>query len=36
MGNAGRDGQRLYIELRRQGHPIDPLSWLVPDKDKVG
>ena len=36
MGNAGRDGPQLYIELRRQGHPIDPLSWLVPDKDKVG
>ena len=36
MGGAGRDGRRLYIELRRQGHPIDPLSWLVPDKDKVG
>lgn len=36
MGNAGADSQRLYIELRRQGHPIDPLSWLVPDKDKVG
>jgi septal ring factor EnvC (AmiA/AmiB activator) len=36
MGSAGGDSQRLYIELRRQGHPIDPLSWLVPDKDKVG
>lgn len=36
MGNAGAESQRLYIELRRQGHPIDPLSWLVPDKDKVG
>ena len=36
MGNAGGDSQRLYIELRRQGHPMDPLSWLVPDKDKVG
>ncbi|MGE0155023.1 MAG: murein hydrolase activator EnvC [Reyranellaceae bacterium] len=36
MGSAGVDSQRLYIELRRQGHPIDPLSWLVPDKDKVG
>jgi septal ring factor EnvC (AmiA/AmiB activator) len=36
MGGAGAESQRLYIELRRQGHPIDPLSWLVPDKDKVG
>lgn len=36
MGSAGAESQRLYIELRRQGHPIDPLSWLVPDKDKVG
>jgi septal ring factor EnvC (AmiA/AmiB activator) len=36
MGSAGADSQRLYIELRRQGHPMDPLSWLVPDKDKVG
>lgn len=36
MGSAGAPSQRLYIELRRQGHPIDPLSWLVPDKDKVG
>ncbi|MDF3075452.1 MAG: hypothetical protein K0S54_3119 [Alphaproteobacteria bacterium] len=36
MGSAGAESQRLYIELRRQGHPMDPLSWLVPDKDKVG
>jgi septal ring factor EnvC (AmiA/AmiB activator) len=35
MGN-GKDSQQLYIELRRQGVPIDPLSWLVPAKDKVG
>ena len=33
---TGKDSQQLYIELRRQGVPIDPLSWLVPAKDKVG
>lgn len=33
---SGKDGQQLYIELRRQGMPMDPLSWLVPVKDKVG
>ncbi len=33
---SGKDSQQLYIELRRQGIPIDPLSWLVPAKDKVG
>ncbi len=33
---SGQDSQQLYIELRRQGVPMDPLSWLVPAKDKVG
>ncbi len=33
---TGKDSQQLYIELRRQGVPMDPLSWLVPAKDKVG
>jgi len=36
MMGSGKDGQQLYIELRRQGVPMDPLSWLVPVKDKVG
>jgi septal ring factor EnvC (AmiA/AmiB activator) len=36
MMGSGKDGQQLYIELRRQGVPMDPLSWLVPAKDKVG
>ena len=36
MMGSGKDGQQLYIELRRQGMPMDPLSWLVPVKDKVG
>jgi len=33
---TGKESQQLYLELRRQGVPIDPLSWLVPAKDKVG
>lgn len=36
MGGTGKEGQQLYLELRQQGVPIDPLSWLVPAKDKVG
>lgn len=36
MGGTGKEGQQLYLELRHQGVPIDPLSWLVPAKDKVG
>jgi septal ring factor EnvC (AmiA/AmiB activator) len=36
MGGTGKQGQQLYLELRQQGVPIDPLSWLVPAKDKVG
>jgi len=34
---AGGDGppSRLYLELRRNGHPIDPMPWLGASTDKV-
>lgn len=30
------DGKRpeLYLELRRNGSPVDPLPWMAPSKGK--
>ena len=28
-------GPTLYVELRRKGHPINPLPWLAASKNKV-
>ena len=36
MGTGSGAGDRLYIELRRGGRPIDPLPWLTENSDKVG
>lgn len=36
MGPDGGTAERLYIELRRGGRPIDPLPWLTENSDKVG
>ncbi|MDE0056508.1 MAG: peptidoglycan DD-metalloendopeptidase family protein [Defluviicoccus sp.] len=36
MGTGSGVGDRLYIELRRGGRPIDPLPWLTENSDKVG
>ncbi len=29
------NGPTLYVELRRKGHPINPLPWLAASKNKV-
>ena len=36
MGSDAGTADRLYIELRRGGRPIDPLPWLTENSDKVG
>ena len=36
MGSETGNADRLYIELRRGGRPIDPLPWLTENSDKVG
>ena len=36
MGSGGGGADRLYIELRRGGRPVDPLPWLTENSDKVG
>ncbi len=36
MGTGSGVGERLYIELRRGGRPVDPLPWLTENSDKVG
>ena len=36
MGSETGGADRLYIELRRGGRPIDPLPWLTENRDKVG
>jgi septal ring factor EnvC (AmiA/AmiB activator) len=30
------DRPALYVELRHQGQPINPLPWLTARKSKVG
>jgi septal ring factor EnvC (AmiA/AmiB activator) len=36
MGRPGSgDKPALYVELRRNGQPVNPLPWLTASKDKV-
>jgi septal ring factor EnvC (AmiA/AmiB activator) len=35
MESPDRDAPVLYVELRRNGQPINPLPWLASQKDKV-
>ena len=35
MGGRSENGARLYIELRQNGQPIDPLPWLQSGNRKV-
>jgi septal ring factor EnvC (AmiA/AmiB activator) len=35
MGPAAEGNPRLYLELRRQGHPINPQPWLAAGTGKV-
>jgi septal ring factor EnvC (AmiA/AmiB activator) len=32
---SGEEKPSLYLELRRNGQPIDPLPWLSPRDEKV-
>jgi septal ring factor EnvC (AmiA/AmiB activator) len=34
MGNSGAGREQLYVELRRNGTPIDPMPWLTARKGK--
>lgn len=33
--SAGKDGTKLYVELRYQGSPINPMPWLAASERKV-
>ena len=35
MGREGKEKPILYVELRREGQPINPLPWLAARKGKV-
>lgn len=35
MGDPGTGDPELYLELRRDGRPIDPLPWLAQENEKV-
>jgi septal ring factor EnvC (AmiA/AmiB activator) len=35
MGLSENGGPKLYMELRRDGHPVDPAPWLGKTDSKV-
>ena len=35
MGREAKEKPVLYVELRRDGQPINPLPWLAARKGKV-
>jgi septal ring factor EnvC (AmiA/AmiB activator) len=35
MGNMGAGREQLYVELRQNGTPIDPMPWMTAQKGKV-
>lgn len=35
MGNLGTGRESLYVELRQNGTPIDPMPWMTAQKGKV-
>jgi septal ring factor EnvC (AmiA/AmiB activator) len=35
MGNLGAGRQQLYVELRRNGTPFNPMPWMTARKGKV-
>ena len=35
MGSSQNGDPKLYVELRRDGHPIDPEPWLGKSDSKV-
>jgi len=30
-GAGASDSETLYVELRKNGEPIDPMAWFVPE-----
>ncbi len=35
MGNLGAGREQLYVELRQNGTPVDPMPWMTAQKGKV-